>query len=66
MNAVSLTKAAPKPVAFVPYEIPLRLRTCRVRLVLPEDFNVLDAERLCRVIHAIALPAGRVAKAVTG
>jgi hypothetical protein len=27
----------------------------RARLVLPEDFGVLDAERLCRVVHSIAL-----------
>ena len=59
---VSLVKPAPPPplpkrIAYIPYDIPLRYKTdVRVRLVLPEDFNVLDAERLCRIIHAIARP----------
>lgn len=45
---------------FIPYEIPLKPnrddRESRARLVLPEDLTQAEAERLCAVIRALALP----------
>jgi hypothetical protein len=52
-----LAEPQPKPVSYIPYDIPLRVtpRTI-VRLVLPADFATADADRLCRVLQAIAWP----------
>jgi hypothetical protein len=52
-----LAEPKPKPVSYIPYDIPLRVtpRTI-VRLVLPADFAAVDAERLCGVLRALAWP----------
>ena len=46
----------PAPLAWIPYDIPLRPGTARARVVLPADFAEADADRLCGVLRAIALP----------
>ena len=49
-------KPKPRPVASVPYDIPVRPDFIG-RFILPEDFGAADAERVCGIIRAIAFPA---------
>ena len=47
---------APKPVSYIPYDIPLRPGRVHARLVLPVDLTADEGERLCGVIRAVAFP----------
>ena len=40
---------------FIPYDIPLGDGE-RARMVLPADLTQAEADRICRVIQAIAMP----------
>jgi hypothetical protein len=54
-----LADPPPRPVSYIPYDIPLRVTPrCVARVVLPDDFATADAERLCGVLRAVALPEG--------
>jgi hypothetical protein len=54
-----LADPPPRPVSYIPYDIPLRVTPrCVARVVLPDDFAAADAERLCGVLRAVALPEG--------
>ena len=41
----------------IPYDIPIR-PDVRGRLILPADLTDQEAERLCAIIRAIAMPEG--------
>ena len=52
-----LADPPPRPVSYIPYDIPLRVTPRRLaRVVLPDDFATADAERLCAVLRVVALP----------
>ena len=51
-----LAEPEPKPVAYIPYDIPLRPGTAWAHLRLPADLTEHEAERLCGVLRAVAFP----------
>jgi hypothetical protein len=51
-----LADLQPKPVSYIPYDIPLRPGRAWAHLRLPADLTEHEAERLCGVLRAVAFP----------